>query len=195
MVILVWYLWCWAPGPRRPQGHEWHAPPLVSTIRARICGVTYIYICIYSGSMWFHVVPCGSMWFHVVPCGSIKSSQGKERYRKQSAAWNIKKTAVRLHIIITIQNCRVLSAACGEWLGMRRRHFCDCLAGHWATICEAMRGKNGNQGMGDITLGPTSSAKTPAVYVNRMEGHTHRLCPSQSWKNTLRQPDHKPKFL
>ena len=24
---------------------------------------------------------------------------------------------------------------------MRRRHFCDCLAGlHWATICEAMRG-------------------------------------------------------
>lgn len=42
---------------------------------------------------------------------------------------------------LTIQNCRVLSAACGERLGMRRRHFCDCLAGlHWATICEAMRG-------------------------------------------------------
>ena len=137
MVILVWNLWCWVPGPRRPQGHEWHAPPLVSTIRARICGVIYIYdiytiyVCIYSGSMWFHVIPGGS----------IKSSQGK-----QSAAWNIKKTAVRLHTIIhyltylTIQNCRVKSAACGEWLGMRRRHFCDCLAGHWATICEAMRG-------------------------------------------------------
>jgi len=47
-----------------------------------------------------------------------------------------------------------------------------------AKLCEAT--KNGNQGMGDITLGPTSSAKTPVVYVNRMEGHTHRLCPSQS---------------
>ena len=64
-----------------------------------------IYVCIYSGSMWFHVIPGGS----------IKSSQGK-----QSAAWNIKKTAVRLDTIIhyltylTIQNCRVKSAACGE---------------------------------------------------------------------------------
>ena len=46
---------------------------------------------------------------------------------------------------------------------------------HGISVCNEsvkLQTKNANQGMDDITLGPTSSAKTPEVDVNRMEVDT-----------------------